>query len=78
MNSYLCFSEGAEYSVKNYPLLVDTLSGDGSYISVRSGRFSWNVTGFSIVDNIPIIVFPKNYTVPDNDKDIRYDQKRLQ
>lgn len=73
MNSYLCFSEGAEYSVKNYPLLVDTLSGDGSYISVRSGRFSWNVTGFSIVDNIPIIVFPKNYTVPDNDKDIRYE-----
>ena len=32
---------------------MDTLSGDGSYISVRSGIFSWNVTGFSIVDNIP-------------------------
>ena len=77
MNSYLCFSEGASYSVKNYPLLVDTLSGEGSYISVRSGRFSWNVTGFSIVDNIPIIVFPKNYTAPDNDIDIRYEAALL-
>ena len=73
MNRYQCFSEGTAYSVKKYPNLVDTLSGAGSYISVRSGRFSWNVTGFSIVDNIPVIVFPKNYTVPDNDKDIRYE-----
>ena len=71
MNSYLCFSEGATYSEKNYPFLVDTLSENGSYISVRSGGFSWKVTGFSIVNNIPIIVFPKNYTVPENDIDIR-------
>ena len=73
MGSYLCFSEGAVYSTKNYPFLVDTLSGDGSYISVRSDRFSWNVTGFSIVDSTPVIVFPKNYSVPDNDRDIRYE-----
>lgn len=77
MGSYLCFSEGAVYSTKNYPFLVDTLSGDGSYISVRSDRFSWNVTGFSIVDTTPVIVFPKNYSVPDNDRDIRYEAMLL-
>lgn len=77
MSSYLCFSEGTLYSGENYPLLLDALSGDSSYISVKSGKFSWNITGFSIVDNIPVIVFPKNYTVPRNDKDIRYEAMLL-
>lgn len=77
MNNYLCFSEGMTYSVKDHPFAVDTLNKMEAYIGIRSGRFSWNVTGFAIIDNIPVIVFPKNYTAPDNASDIRYEAMLL-
>ena len=60
----LCFSEGAPYLIKDYPEIIDSL--DDALISVnnRNASFSWKGTGFSIVRNTPVVVFPKNYTVP--------------
>jgi len=67
----LCFSEGAPYLIKDYPDIIDSL--DDALISVnnRNASFSWKITGFSIVRNTPVVVFPKNYTVPITDAAIK-------
>lgn len=77
MNRYLYFSEGQSYPVSNFPRLVETLGGDELYMHVSSGRFSWQVSGFAIVENTPVIVFPKNYTLPEREEDMREETMML-
>jgi len=67
----LCFSEGALYPIKEYANIVDSLDDTLISINNRTAMFSWRITGFSIVGNVPIIVFPKNYTVPESDEAIK-------
>jgi len=64
---WLCFSEGASYSVKQYVNIVNAISADTAVITVRNNSFSWNITGFSVIDETPVIVFPKNYTLPEDE-----------
>lgn len=69
----LCFSEGNIYSINRYEAIINELKFFSSVISVWGEVFKFNITGILIVGTTPVVVFPKNYSIPDT-----YDSKRVE
>lgn len=69
----LLFVEGKEYPYKQYETLIEQLGMFNEIIKRNNDTFSFNITGFIIANNSPIVVFPKNYLLPVYDKDIKHE-----
>jgi|GEM_PF-1206258 len=67
------FVEGKEYLHKQYENLVEQLDMLNEVIKKNDGTFSFIITGFIIVNNIPVVIFPKNYLLPDSDVKIKHE-----
>lgn len=61
----VCFSEGKYYKNNAYHWVSNNINRAGNIITFKDQRFSWNITGFTIINGRVVIIFPKNYLVPE-------------
>lgn len=55
------FMEGQKYKSSDYPEIVRMLKKNTSVIAIKGDQFSFRITGFLICNNIPLVIFPKNF-----------------
>lgn len=64
-SNLFCFSEGKKYSIDKYEILRKVVK-NAKIATINGKTFSFIITGFLVVDNNLIVVFPKNYNIPDS------------
>ncbi|MBN2542869.1 LlaJI family restriction endonuclease [bacterium] len=76
MNYPLCFIDSEYYPLSDYPQLADF---EASYelCNVTRTHFQFKVTGILCTESTPIIIFPKNYTIPEKPSLLRENAKAL-
>lgn len=60
-NGIRTFVEGNWYRRAKYPSIVTMFENSRSVLTVSANQFSFNITGFIICDNNPVVIFPKNF-----------------
>lgn len=76
-NQILFFTEGEKYTVSKYKKLVDYFSELIGLMEECGSVFSFKVTGLLMHHDYPIVVFPKGYTISENDHEKRKDASIL-
>jgi hypothetical protein len=57
------FIEASEYSMPEYESIFQRLHENAAVISKKINTFQFNVTGVVIIDDMPLIIFPKGYSI---------------
>ena len=66
----VCFCETESYMLSDYPEISNALPKFYDLVTVTDENFEFKFTGVAIANNIPLVVFPKNFCIPDNEADI--------
>lgn len=61
-----CFSEGTTYQLTDNKRIADNLNELSDLVSYKDDKFKFNISGLAILNDFPIVIFPKNY---DNSED---------
>lgn len=67
------FVERQRYANNDYSVLLDFTDISNKFIKTDGQNFEFIVTGFLIVDDMPIIIFPKNYKTAAESEEIKSD-----
>lgn len=77
MNELLIFVERNEYSIDSLKDIIKKLKENNFVRFSDNKKFYFIVTGFIIINNRPIVIFPKNYLLPNKVKDIKNESMLL-
>lgn len=61
----ICLNEYQLYSLYQYPQIADDLGNYPEICVVYNNSFQFKFTGILIINNIPVVIFPKNYCFSD-------------
>lgn len=71
MNRPVCFCEAEKKEISRYPEISGSLSREQDLWAIKGDKFQFNFTGILIMNNIPVVVFPKNYRIPEGENATR-------
>lgn len=63
--SPICLGDSQIYSSNKYPRIADCLSDYPDICVVYKHTFKFKFTGILVINDVPVIVFPKNYKMPE-------------
>lgn len=66
----ICLNDSQFYSINSFPTISDKLYTYPEICVVYEKSFQFKFTGILVINDIPVIVFPKNYKLPMESKDI--------
>lgn len=66
----ICLNDSQNYSINCFPRIAASLSQYPEICVVNEKSFQFKFTGVVVINDIPVIVFPKNYTLPSEYKAI--------
>ncbi len=66
MQRPVCFTDSTYYPCNLYPGISELLSGFPDVCTMNEDSFQFKIVGALCVGEQPVIVFPKNYSLPDN------------
>lgn len=66
----ICLKDSQIYVINSFPIIAEKLNEYSDICVVYEKTFKFKFTGILIINDIPVIVFPKNYKVPTESKDM--------
>lgn len=66
----ICLNDSQVYSINSFPNIADSLWQYPKICVVYEKTFQFKFTGVLVVNDIPVIVFPKNYSLPSESKEM--------
>lgn len=63
----ICFTESTYYACDRYPDLISALADFPDICGIGNHSFQFRIVGAFCIDEQPIVVFPKNYGLENND-----------
>ncbi len=71
------FTEASIYSKEQYASVLERMHGEEAIISEKFDTFQFDVTGVVIIDNEPMVIFPKGYSISSDESSLRVESRNL-